>query len=90
MIKLFFTYIAIINISGFYLMYLDKVKAINNEWRIKEKTLLSIALFGGSIGTFLGMHIFRHKTKHIIFVLGVPFIIIFQIAILYFINIQFL
>lgn len=79
------TYLLIVNIVGFIIMYIDKKRAINKEWRIKESTLLLVATIGGSLGSLLGMYTFRHKTKHIKFTLGVPSIIFIQIAILIFV-----
>lgn len=75
-------YVVIINLLGFFIMYIDKSKAINNKWRVPEKTLLSIAILGGSIGSLLGMHTFRHKTKHPKFTLGIPVIIICQLLLI--------
>lgn len=60
-------------------MYLDKRKAINRVYRISEKKLFFVALIGGSIGSILGMHLFRHKTKHWYFVFGMPLIVIIQL-----------
>lgn len=60
-------------------MFIDKNRAVHKEWRIPEKTLMFLSLIGGSIGMFAGMHIFRHKTKHIKFTLGVPFIFIIEL-----------
>ncbi|EMU55511.1 phosphoesterase [Clostridium butyricum DKU-01] len=60
-------------------MFIDKSRAVHKEWRIPEKTLMFVSLIGGSIGMFAGMHIFRHKTKHIKFTLGVPFIFIIEL-----------
>lgn len=77
-------YFIIINIIGFSSMYIDKKKAIKNKWRIKESTLITIAIIGGSIGSIIGMYSFRHKTKHIKFTLGIPFIILLQLLLLYF------
>ena len=65
-------YLIIINALGLLLMHTDKQKALRGSWRIPEKTLLGIALIGGSFGTYLGMEIFRHKTKHLKFAVGVP------------------
>lgn len=65
-------YLIIINALGLLLMHTDKQKALRGRWRIPEKTLLGIALIGGSFGTYLGMEIFRHKTKHLKFAVGVP------------------
>lgn len=61
-------------------MGMDKLKAKRREWRIPEKTLFTIALIGGSIGTFAGMRLFRHKTKHKSFRVGMPAILIFHVA----------
>lgn len=79
--NLIYIYFIIINIIGFYFMYIDKRKAIKNEWRISEATLMSISIIGGSLGSLLGMYTFRHKTKHIKFTLGIPFIILLQLGI---------
>ncbi|HBH0648627.1 TPA: DUF1294 domain-containing protein, partial [Clostridioides difficile] len=57
-------YFIVINSIAFFSMYIDKKRAIRNEWRIKEATLMSIAVIGGSIGSMIGMYSFRHKTKH--------------------------
>lgn len=64
-------------------MFIDKEKAKRHKWRIPENTLMFIALIGGSVGSILGMEVFRHKTKHMKFKLGLPVILIVQI-ILYF------
>ena len=77
--KYFLIYLLIINIIGFSAMFLDKQKAKRGKWRIPEKTLFLFALIGGSLGTTLGMHVFRHKTKHWYFKLGMPLILIVQI-----------
>lgn len=87
MYKILYMYLLIINISGFLIMFIDKSRAIHKEWRISEKSLLFIAAIGGSIGMYAGMHIFRHKTKHLKFTLGVPLIFIIQIiTALYFLK----
>ena len=80
MYKLVIAYLCVINLVGFFLMGIDKAKAKKNAWRISEKTLLLTAVFGGSIGTWLGMNHFRHKTKHWYFKYGVPFICFVQIV----------
>jgi uncharacterized membrane protein YsdA (DUF1294 family) len=76
-------YLLIVNALGFLLMLVDKRKAQKNLWRIPESTLLLIAAIGGSIGSLAGMYKFRHKTKHLKFVLGIPAILIAQIALVY-------
>jgi len=62
-------FIGIMSLITFILYGADKRKAKKGEWRIKEKTLLLFSVFGGGIGGFLGMALFRHKTKHWYFVL---------------------
>lgn len=76
-------YFLIINIVGFVVMGIDKSRAKNNRWRIKERTLFLVAGIGGSAGSILGMKYFRHKTKHRSFVIGMPVIFLVQIVILY-------
>ena len=75
-------YFLIINAIGLVLMYADKQFARKNLWRIPEATLFTAALLGGSIGSLAGMYLFRHKTKHWQFVLGIPLILAGQIALL--------
>lgn len=74
-------YLVVANIVGFVLMGADKSKARRGAWRIPEKTFFIVSLLGGSLGTFLGMMIFRHKTRHWYFILGIPLIIILQAGI---------
>ena len=73
-------YLLLANLAGFCSMGLDKAKAARQAWRIPERTLFAIALLGGSIGSWAGMYAFRHKTKHLSFVLGIPAILIAQVA----------
>lgn len=72
-------YLLIINAIGFLLMLVDKWKAKNKRWRIPEATLMGVAAIGGSVGSLLGMHMFRHKTRHPKFTLGIPAILVIQI-----------
>lgn len=78
--------LAIINVVGFILVALDKQKARKKLWRIPEKTFFLIALVGGSIGIYVSMLLFRHKTKHWYFMIGIPAIFAAELIILYFIN----
>ena len=79
-------YFIVINIIGFFIMWLDKRKAIKGSWRIPEKTLFIITALGWGIGTIAGMYTFRHKTQKIQFVIGFPFITILEIVtIVYFV-----
>ena len=73
-------YLIFMNLLAFLLMGLDKSKARRNQWRIPEKTLFLSAILGGSIGAILGMQVFRHKTKHASFRIGMPCILILQLA----------
>lgn len=73
-------YLIIVNAAAFLLMLADKLKAKRGAWRIPETTLMGIAAIGGSVGALAGMYLFRHKTKHIKFTLGIPVILIGQIA----------
>ena len=78
-------YLAGINLAGFISMFLDKRKARRNAWRIPEATLFLFALFGGSLGSLLGMLTFHHKTMKPKFYIGIPVILIIQVlVILYF------
>lgn len=78
--ELILLYLLIINAISFLLMLVDKYKARKNLWRIPEATLITSALLGGSIGALIGMYTVRHKTKHLKFTLGIPLILIAQIA----------
>ena len=76
-------YLAAVNITAFILYGADKKKAQRGQWRIPEKTLLGVAVIGGSAGAILGMFLFRHKTKHWYFRYGLPAILIVQLALVY-------
>ena len=78
--KYFLLYLLLINAAAFLLMLVDKLKAKKNRWRIPERTFFGSALLGGSIGAILGMYTFRHKTSHLSFTLGMPAILIAQVA----------
>jgi uncharacterized membrane protein YsdA (DUF1294 family) len=75
-------YLTIINALAFLLMLADKYKARKNLWRIPEKVLLGVALLGGSLGATAGMYAVRHKTKHAIFAIGLPLMMIVHILII--------
>jgi uncharacterized membrane protein YsdA (DUF1294 family) len=77
-----YIYLLVINLIGFLSMGIDKFKSKRNMWRIKEQTLFTIALIGGSIGSIIGMYVFRHKTKHNNFVYGMPVIAAIQLAVI--------
>ena len=80
--KIMITYLVIINAVAFLLMLIDKIKAVKGAWRIPENVLLGAAVIGGSLGTFISMHVFWHKTRHIRFTCGVPVIMFIQVLLI--------
>ena len=72
-------YLFVINVVAFLAFGLDKLKAKADAWRIPEKTLLGLAIIGGSVGAILGMRTFRHKTRHKQFSVGLPVILALQL-----------
>ena len=77
--KILLAYLVLINAAAFLLMLIDKQKARRGAWRIPEATLIGSAILGGSIGAIAGMRLFRHKTKHPKFYIGLPVILAMQI-----------
>lgn len=77
--EILLVYLLLINAAAFVLMLADKRKAKRGAWRIPEKTLLGMAAIGGSVGAIAGMYVFRHKTKHPKFYIGLPLILAAQI-----------
>lgn len=76
-------YLSIINALGLVLMLVDKQKARNRAWRIPEALLMWVAALGGSLGSWLGMYLFHHKTRHPKFTLGVPALLAVQTLLLF-------
>ncbi len=74
-------YLVVLNVTGLLLIGIDKGRAIRQAWRISEKALFVTALLGGSVGCWAGMYLFRHKTKHWYFVIGMPLILALQIMV---------
>lgn len=79
-------YILLINIISFIFMRMDKQSAQKRKRRISEKTLFAFALFGGSIGILLGMWIFNHKTRHLMFILLIPFLTVSQVLLYFYLQ----
>jgi uncharacterized membrane protein YsdA (DUF1294 family) len=77
-----FAYLLILNLIGFLFMGLDKFKARKRRWRIPEARLFLLAAIGGSLGIWMGMSVFRHKTKHLAFQLGIPGILLGQVVLI--------
>ena len=69
-------YLIVMNLIGLAVMAMDKSKARHHVWRIPEKTLFLVSILGGSVGTWAGMYLFHHKTKHWYFVAGMPLILV--------------
>lgn len=82
-------YFVIVSIITFLLMYIDKNRAIKGQWRIPEATLINLSILGGGIGTYMGMYIFRHKTRHPKFTIFIPITIILNLF-LYYILLKFI
>lgn len=80
--KLLIIYLALINLVGFVSMGRDKRSAAARRARTPERRLLAYAWLGGSLGSIFGMAVFRHKTRHLKFRLGLPLILILQLAII--------
>ena len=78
----------IMSIVAFTAYGIDKRKAIKKKQRISEKTLILLAVFGGSFGAALGMSLFRHKTKHLKFTLTVPLMLVLHTALLVFLVVK--
>ena len=75
-------YLVIINLFTFLLYGIDKWKAKRARWRIPESVLLGMAMIGGSVGAWLGMRVWHHKTQHKKFRYGVPAILVVQVILL--------
>ena len=73
-------YLLAVNITSFLLFCIDKYKAKKGQWRISEAALLMMAVIGGSIGAWVGMRLWHHKTMHKKFKYGIPIIIILQVV----------
>ncbi|ATH92728.1 membrane protein [Bacillus glycinifermentans] len=78
----------IINGYGFFMMRADKRRAVQHKWRVPERRIWLTAAAFGSAGVWLGMILVRHKTKHLSFRLGIPFLFVIQAALagFYFMN----
>lgn len=82
MINDHFIVLCVMSLITFAFMGIDKALAKKGLWRIPEKTLFALAVFGGALGGVVGMQVFRHKTKHTSFKLGMPLLLILNIGVL--------
>lgn len=85
--KVFIYFLIAINMIAFMMMGIDKQKARRKQARIRERTLFGIACFGGAIGMIIAMYMFRHKTRHLSFKIGLPMIVAIQFIIYYVIKV---
>lgn len=76
-------YLLFINLISAIITVYDKFSAVRKRWRIKEKTLMLISLFGGAFGMYLTMILIRHKIRHIKFMIGLPLLLILQLIAVY-------
>ncbi len=83
-------YLIIINLIGFFAMWIDKVKARNGSWRIPENTLFMITFLGGGFGTIAGMYKFRHKTKKLRFTICFPVILLTEIVLVIYALVKYI
>ena len=81
--KYFYFYLAIVNVTGFFIMQYDKKLAKSRKRRVSERRIFTYAALGGAAGVWIGMFAFRHKTKHWQFLLGVPALIVLNAACIY-------
>ena len=77
--KYLLIYWLIMNVIGILVMGVDKSRAKRGAWRIPEKYLFLVSFLGGSLGSWAGMYMFRHKTRHWYFVIGMPLILAVQV-----------
>ena len=81
-------YLLGINAVTFIVYGIDKYKAKKAKWRISEATLLLLAVLGGSIGAWMGMKVWHHKTMYKKFKYGIPAILLIQIALMAYLHIN--
>ena len=81
-------YLLAINVVTFIVYGIDKYKAKKAKWRISEATLLLLAVLGGSIGAWMGMKVWHHKTMHKKFKYGIPAILLIQIALMTYLHVN--
>lgn len=82
MLTALMTLFIVMNLVGFYIMKVDKKKAVKHQYRISEGTLWLVAVFFGAVGMTFGMKVFRHKTKHLQFKIGLPFLSLLEVGLL--------
>ncbi|MFX3634702.1 MAG: DUF1294 domain-containing protein [Candidatus Pristimantibacillus sp.] len=78
-------YLIIMNVYTFTLMGMDKQYARKHARRVPEKRIFILSAVGGAFGAYIGMRVWRHKTKHRSFVIGLPLLVLFNLVLIYFI-----
>lgn len=78
--EIFTLYLGLMNLAAFCLFGVDKNRARKHRWRIPERRLFAVALAGGSVGALVGMYGFRHKTRHRLFAVGIPLLLLMQMS----------
>ena len=86
MAELSFNTIILWNIVVFLIYGIDKYKSVHNKWRISEKVLITCAVFLGGVGAYLGMQVFRHKTKKPLFKAVIPICVVLNLAVIYWLE----
>lgn len=89
-VKILLVYYILINLLAFLLYGADKKKAIDQKWRIPEKTLIGVAFLGGGIGAIVGMSFFHHKTRKPKFLAMVPIAILLHVGLCCYLYIRFM
>lgn len=89
LLKILWIVLAVINLAAFVVCGADKAAARKQAWRVPEKVLFLLAAVGGSLGMYLGMLTFRHKTRHWYFMLGIPAILVLQVGLAFFLMRMF-
>ncbi|NSL51532.1 DUF1294 domain-containing protein [Calidifontibacillus erzurumensis] len=84
--KILFGFLLILNIIGFLMMGIDKKRSQKSQWRVPEKRFWILGILGAGIGLYAGMKVYRHKTKHRAFTVGMPFIILLNLLVYVFIG----
>ena len=89
LLKTLLIYLAVMNVATFFISWSDKRAAVADRQRVPESTLLGLSFFGGSLGMLFSMRLFRHKTRKYKFSIGVPVIIILQVALAIYLSVRF-
>lgn len=89
MFKALIAFFVVINLAGFAMMGIDKWKAVKGStYRIPEFELFVFAFFGGAIGCTVAMKWFRHKTKHLLFKIGLPVLSVLQVVLMIYLYLK--